>query len=118
MPTTAITLNTAPGRYSTTGLNPLVFTAADVANGNHLDTSKNITLLAWNTHASTSYTVTVTSSATAGSGRTGDVSAVTVVAGDIALFRFQADGWTDSNDQYVLSASNAAVEFAAWEDAG
>ena len=113
MPTTVIAATTKPGKYSTSGA-AMTMAAADVANGNHIATSKDIILVAHNTHASTTYNVTVTSSADPIYGRTGNAAAA-VPAGDVQLFTLTAAGWTDSNDQYLVSADNAAIEFGYLE---
>lgn len=110
LPITATPHNTTTGqRFSTTG-GALTMTAADVANGNHIDTTANVTVIAHNTGGS-AYTVTVTSAAESASGRTGDVSAQSLAAGEIRAILLQSNGWSDSNGQYLISASNAAVEF-------
>lgn len=114
MPTTDIPGSTTPGGYSQTG-ETLAFTAADVANGNHIDSASEIFLAVRNVHASTSYTVTITSVGDGLTGRTGDVSAVSIAAGDQKIFKLQSDGWSDANDQYLVSGSNASIEFAWWE---
>jgi hypothetical protein len=116
MATTAVTLSTIPDNfiYSTTGLE-VTFTAADVANGNHVNSTKPVAILANNTGGS-AYTVTITSVASSTNGRTGDVSAQSLAAGEIRLFWLTSDGWLDSSSStYLISANNAAVEFAAWE---
>jgi hypothetical protein len=108
MPTTELTGTTKPGNYSTTGAE-MTMTAADVANGNHIDSSQNVLIVAHNTGGS-AYTVTITSSADSVTGRTGDVSGQSLAADEIRTFFLVSDGWTDSNGQYLISANNAAVE--------
>lgn len=113
MPTTAITAQTLSDGYSTTG-DAITWTAADVANGNHFAWSGagKVVLLARNVHATTTYTVTITSVAHSVSGRTGDVSAVNVTAGSQKAFPLVSDGWKNSSDQVAFSANNASIEFA------
>ena len=113
MPTTALTATTTPSGYSETG-QAITFTAADVANGNHIDSADNIFVVARNVHVSTAYTVTITSQPDSTTGRTGDVDAVSVAAGTATLFQLQSDGWSDSNSQYLINANNTSIEFAWW----
>ena len=110
MPTTALSGTTAPSRYSTTGT-VLTLTAADTTNGNHIAANgQPICIVAQNTSTNTAYTVTITSVAANLSARTGDVSAQSLAAEEIRMFRLAADGWANTSNQYVLSANNAAVE--------
>lgn len=118
MPTTAVTADTTPGPYSTTGTT-ITWTAADVANGNHVavpTTGTKWILLARNVHAATTYTVTITSVAlaadTIGAGRTGDVAAVNIAAGAQKLFQLTSAGWKNSSDQIAFSGNNANIQFA------
>ena len=109
MATAPVTETTTPTRYSQTGA-AVTMTAADVANGNHIDSSRNVMVIANNTGASP-YTVTITSVADNVTGRTGDVAAQSLAADEIRIFLLTASGWSDASDQYLVSASNAAVKF-------
>ena len=110
MPTTALTGTTAPTRYSQTGV-AMTMAAADVANGNHIATRANILLLAHNTSTSATNSVTITSVADPVLGRTGNVTAQALAIGEVRSFLLTANGWSNTSDQYVCSASNAAIEF-------
>jgi hypothetical protein len=85
--------------------------AADVANKNQFTSSGRDLLLVNNTGAS-AYTVTITSIADA-LGRTGDISAYSLAAGDFAVFWVGAQaGWQQTDGKVYLEANNAAVKFA------
>lgn len=111
MPTTALaqTTNPDPLRYSTTGT-AATLTAADVANGNHIASAKNILVLAHNTDGAATHSVTITSAADANLGRTGSVTAQALAIDEVRYFFLTADGWTDTNDQYLISSDHANVK--------
>jgi len=89
----------------------VVFTAADVSNKNQFKLEQGDILLAWNSGASP-YTVTLTSVAD-GHKRSGDVTAYSLAAGDIAVMGpFEQEGWKQTDGYFYLEASNAAVKFA------
>lgn len=90
----------------------VTMTAADVANGNDFVASGRDILVAQNTHATTAYTITITSQADE-RGRKGDITTYSLAAGDIAVFDFsQINGWADANGKINIAASNASVKFA------
>lgn len=91
----------------------LAMVAADVANGNKFTLSGHEVLLAQNTHASTAYTVTLTSVADH-EGRSQDVTAYQLDAGDLVLFSFVGgtEGWKQPDGTVHVQANNAAVKFA------
>jgi len=88
----------------------LAETAADVANKNQFAPSGDDLVIVHNTGAS-AYTVTFTSIADEFK-RTGDISAYSVDAGEIAAFRFKKPGWNQADGKIYIEASNAAVKFA------
>jgi hypothetical protein len=88
----------------------LAETAADVANKNQFAPSGDDLVIVHNTGVS-AYTVTFTSVADEFK-RTGDVSAYSVGAGEIAGFRFKSPGWMQADGYVYMEAENAAVEFA------
>lgn len=106
---TNINKQTGPGFWSTTGL-AVTETAADTGAGNETAGVNDVLLIAHNTHGSTTYTVTITSVADQ-FGRTGNVAAVNLVAGEIRIFRLTMHGWADSNGKFNFSANNAAIKF-------
>lgn len=116
MPTTAIPVQTTLGGYPATlplaaNSADFTWTAADVANGNHYVSSGDEIVLINNTGASP-YTVTVTSQKDA-FGRTGDITAYSLAAGDFAMLGpFPNQGWANSAGQIAISAENVAVTFA------
>jgi hypothetical protein len=111
MARTALTPNTGVVTNPAAGA-ALVWTAADVANGNKVALTGKELVLAWNTHATTPYTVTMTSAAD-GLGRTKDITTESIAAGDIHQFGVpQLEGWRQSDGTLSLNAENAAIKFA------
>lgn len=114
MATTALAVQTLPGNYSTTGL-VATMPAADNSNGNHFPFSGDqMIVVCWNSGASP-YTVTITSQAAPISGRLGDVSAVSLAADEIRIFRLSRAGWVNSAGNVLISASNAAVKIGVFK---
>lgn len=119
MPRTAIaaaSIITPLGPYPTLPVSALAldltFQAADVSNKNQfaMGTGKYI-VLARNVHATTSYTITLTSSADERK-RTGDITTYSIAAGkQIAFLVDQQAGWIQTDGQFYLEASNASIEF-------
>lgn len=109
---TAITMTTAPGFWSTTG-SEMTMTAADTGAGNKITAGGTMLIIAHNTHGSTTYTVTLTSSADPRTGRTGSVSAQNVAAGELRIFIIKSEGWKDAAGEILFSANNASVKFGA-----
>jgi len=89
----------------------VTFLAADTVNFEQFIPSGDDLLLAWNSHASINYTITLTS-APDDKGRSGDVTTYTIGFGEIAAFRFRKAGWEQSDNRVYFQASNAAVKFA------
>lgn len=110
MATTNLTKTTAPSHWSQTGT-ALTMAAADTGNNNHILAAGDCILVAHNTHGSNAYTVTITSVADPMTGRTGNVSAQSLAAGEIRIFRLTNNGWANSSGQIVVSANNAAIKF-------
>jgi len=90
----------------------LTFTAADTVNKEQIVPSGDDLLLVWNTHATTTYTFTLTS-APDDKGRSGDVTTYSLAAGEIAAFRFRRPGWEQSDSRIYFEASNVAIKYAA-----
>ncbi len=89
----------------------LTMTAADVANKNQATASGNDLILAHNTGAAP-HTITITSIADV-MGRTGDISAYSLGAGEYALFGpHKGDGWTQTDGKLYFEADHAEVKFA------
>ncbi len=88
-----------------------VFTAADVANKNQFKPTGKELIIAWNSGASP-YTVTVTS-APDEKGRSGDITAYSLAAADIAVIGpLEIKGWRQTDGYVYWEASNVAVKFA------
>jgi len=83
---------------------------ADVSNKEMVVASGNDLVVAHNTGGSP-YTITV-SSVVDPYGRTGDVAAYSLGAGEYAVFGpFANDGWRQTDGKLYFEASNAAVKF-------
>lgn len=99
------------GDYSVANSADLTMAAADASNKNQFVATGNDLVVAHNTGGS-AYTVTVTSVEDPVTGRTGDVSAYSVGAGEYAVFGpFSMYGWVQSDGFIYLEASNASVKF-------
>lgn len=110
MARTTITKTTAPGYWSTTGA-AVTMTAADVTNGNQVEAAGEVLLIVRNSGGS-AYTVSINSAPDPITGRTGHVSAQSLAAGEIRIFRLIPTGWSISG-WYEINASNAAVLIGA-----
>jgi hypothetical protein len=107
-----LTALAALGAYGTYGANlaDLPMTAADVANKNEVVATNNDLIIAHNTGGS-AYTVTVTSVADPSFGRTGDIAAYSVGAGEYAAIGpMKNAGWKQADGKLYFEASNAAVK--------
>lgn len=116
MPVTAITVQDIDGPFDdiAAGGADFVWTAADVANGNSFACTGKELLLVRNSHATTAYTVTITSVADE-KNRSEDISAYSLAAGDFAVFGVgltTAAGWRQTTNVINISGNNAAIEFA------
>lgn len=112
MARTDLTKTTALGAYGTYAVNAadLTMAAADVVNKNQFVASGNDLIVAHNTGAS-AYTVTI-SSAPDPYGRSGDIAAYSIGAGEYAVFGpMKLPGWMQTDGKVYLEASNAAVKF-------
>lgn len=90
----------------------LTWQAADASNLNQfaLGTGKYI-VLARNVHATTPFTVTLTSSADARK-RSGDITTYSIAAGkQIAFLLDQQEGWIQSDGMFYLTGSDANIQF-------
>lgn len=88
----------------------LTLTAGDVANGNAIPWTGKEIIVIQNSHASTTYTFTVTSAPDA-SGRLGDITSENIVAGAVKTIGPLADiGWRQTDGQIYISVNNAAVK--------
>ena len=90
----------------------LAWTAADVSNKNQISFNGPKLILARNSHASSPFTVTLTSKVD-GRNRTGDITTYSLEAGDVMAFKIDnAEGWQQADGFLYLEASNASVLFA------
>jgi hypothetical protein len=91
----------------------LTFTAADVAgdpiNEQFVPARDNL-LLVWNKHATDPKTFTLNSAAD-DKKRTGDITAFSVGAGEIAAFRIKKAGWMQTTGYVTLEGSSADIWF-------
>lgn len=99
----------APARWSLTGI-VVTMTAANTTDKNQFVCSGDDLLIVQNSGA-TPYTVTITSVADPRTGRVGDVTALSLAAGEIRVFRLSAIGWKQTDGYVYLEANNASVKF-------
>ena len=110
MARTDLTPITIPTRWSVTPI-ALTWTAADAVNGNQFTLSGDEVVLVRNDDAG-AQTVTVTSTPDF-LGRSGDIDAVSIPAGEYrVLQRFPVEGWQQNDGKLYLSASSANIFFA------
>lgn len=110
MPRTDLTVTSVPAAYAAAGV-AVTMTAADTSNLNsHTLTGREL-LIAHNTGASP-YTITITSAADP-FGRTKDITAESIAAGDIRVYGCGQAllGWLQTDGKLHFQASNAAVKF-------
>jgi hypothetical protein len=90
----------------------LTFVGSDSANGYQFASTGREYIIAWNTHATTAYTCTVTSVAI--NGRTNNLpSGYSLAAGEIGCFGpYPTKGWRQTNGKIYIDANNDAVKFA------
>lgn len=109
MPRTTLTKTTSPGPYPTT-VQTVTMTAADTTNKNQFALTGREIVIIQNTDT-VARTVTITST-TDPQGRTGDISAVSLAAGAIAVVGpFGLPGWIQTDGMLYLEASAATVKF-------
>lgn len=112
MARTNLTKTTALGAYGNYAANAadLTMAVADVANKNQFTATGKDLIVAHNTGAS-AYTVTI-SSAPDPYGRSGDIAAYSIGAGEYAVFGpMELTGWMQPDGKIYLEAENAAVKF-------
>jgi hypothetical protein len=102
----------APGCYAAAGIK-LVWTVADATDKNEFVMSGNELLLAQNGHATDAKTVTLSSSANA-RGRTKDIAAESILAGDTHIFGpfTNKDGWVQTGGVLHCEAESDDISFA------
>lgn len=88
----------------------LAFFASDAVNFEKVNQADNLVLIAWNSGA-TGRTVTITSAVY--QGRSGDITAYALEAGDHAAFGpFPSAGWRQSDGKLYFAGSHAEVQWA------
>jgi hypothetical protein len=89
----------------------IALTAADVANKNQAAQAGSRQLLVAFNSGATPHTVTITSAAD-DKNRTGDLSAYSVGAGELAAFLMKSGGWRQSDSKLYFEADHAEIKFA------
>lgn len=109
---TTLTKSSLPGPYNYTGVT-VTFAAADVANKNRFVLTGKEVVLAWNTAAVASGTVTITATADP-YGRTQSITGITLDAGEMFVFGpfTNRQGWLQTDGYLYLEASAVEVKFA------
>ena len=115
MARTALTVVAPKGPYDSIAANGLdfAFTAADEANGNAFACTGRELLLVRNSHATDAATLTI-SSAPDPYGRTKDITAYSLAAGEFAAFWIgKSIGWRQTDGKAWLDAAGTGtIEFA------
>ena len=110
MPRTSLVaaVTAKPAAWSTTGT-VVTMTAIDTGNGNSVPATGNDFLIVQNSGGSP-YTFTLTSVADP-QGRTGDVAAASMAAGEVRIFGpLPSMGWQQSDGALYFTANNAAIK--------
>ena len=103
-------LGTLGTPYATANAADLTMTAANASDKQQVAHSGKVLVIAHNTGGS-GHTVTVTST-TDSHGRTGDIAAYALGAGEYAAFGpFDLDGWAQTDWKLYFEADNAEVKF-------
>jgi hypothetical protein len=114
MPRTALAAQTPKGPYPGTisaNLLDITFTAADASNNNTTPFIGNRMLVVARNSGAGARTLTITSLADS-HGRTGDVTAFSMGAGEYLAFIVERDGWQQSDGALYMSAEHAEVLLA------
>jgi len=115
MGTVAITVQTVRGNFMVTvgaGDLDIVFTAADVGNGNYYISSGKEFLIVRNVDVAAPYTFTLTSQVDP-QGRLGHITTYSLAAADYAVYGpIPKSGWADTASKVHLTGSNVKIEFA------
>jgi hypothetical protein len=103
------------GKYPAAAVT-LTETAEDATNHTAIAITDKTVVTIHNTHATTTFTYTVTSIADALHGRTGDITAQNITAGQIKVIGpLGLDGWLQTDGNLYVSASDVSVKFGAYE---
>lgn len=112
----ALTITQIQGPFELISANEadITFTAGDTGTDTIATNGRDI-ILAWNTHGSTPYTVTIASEIDE-TNRTGDITTYSLAAGEIAVFGVgltNSAGWKDATTGLItVDVENAAVKWA------
>ena len=105
-----LTKTAAPGPDPTAGV-AVTMTAADTGNFEQFTWTGREVIIVQNTHASTTYTYTLTSVADE-RGRTLDITTQNIVAGAIHVIGpLSSQGWRQTNGYIYMQANNASVKW-------
>lgn len=90
----------------------VTWTAADATNKEQFVITERDILVIWNTHASTTYTYTITGVADT-MGRTVDIGPTNLIAGAMVALRPGLEGFAQATTNYLyFEANNAAIKYA------
>lgn len=105
-----LTKTIVPGPNPSAG-EEITWTAADTVNKEQFSPATGDVLLVWNTDGSPQ-TYSIDSVPDPIFGRSGDIDAEDIAAGEIHVLRLGIDGWRQADGKIYLEASDAAVKFA------
>jgi hypothetical protein len=110
-----LTKQTPKGPYPTlpVAVNSLdvAWTAANATDKEQFVPGNDTLVLVKNSHATLAKTITFTSKADS-QNRTGDVTAYSLGAGEIAMFRFKKAGWMQSDGKIYMEAESSDISYA------
>lgn len=92
----------------------LTFTVAIVADKEQFVPSADCLVLVWN-KAVAAKTVTFSSGVDPATKRTGDITAYSVGASEIAAFRFKKTGWTQTDGKIYMEAESTDIYYCVLE---
>ena len=110
MPRTDVAEVVIPAPYVASPLATVAWIAGDAGNGNKIRLTGNQVLLVWNSGAG-ARTITV-ASAPDSHGRLGDITALSLAAGEIRAFaKFPLSGWQQPDGYLYLTPEHAEVKY-------
>lgn len=112
MARTLLTKIVATGSFPSAGV-VAALTAADASNGNSFQMNGNDLVIIWNDHATDAKTVTIHSSPNS-NGRTGDITAFSIVAGTARLFGplKKSEGWIQTGGVCHINGEDNNIKFS------
>lgn len=107
MEETVLTPSDSPSRYA--GNSKIItMAAADAVNDNIVTMSDDMLVIVRNSGTS-AHTITIASQPDPNTGRTANITALSIAAGQTRVFRFAKVGWANANNQLVIDPEHAEL---------